>query len=360
MNINGREIGPGHPPYIIAEVSCNHGGMINRALQLIQAAKDCGADAVKFQAVTANTITLDCDRPEFKIERGPWAGRNLYDLYQQTQTPFGWFKYIKKQADDIGITWFASVFDKTAVDLMVSLDAPAIKIASFELVDLPLIWYAAATGKPMILSTGMASLEEIKDAIRTAVTAPDPTPRIAGMRWGEQESGIPRPALLHCISGYPTPAAEANLAAMVAMRSMLGCVTGISDHGGSEIPIAATALGANIIEKHFRLSSHPDTEDSPFSIDEEQFAYMVRSVRWTWEAMQPNRSVTEESSRPLRRSLFAVQDIKAGELFTKDNVRSIRPGHGLAPAELYRVLAKKASRDIERGEPMSLDMIDGR
>ena len=338
MNIAGREIGPGHPPYIIAEVSCNHGGMINRALQLIQAAKDCGADAVKFQCVTANTITLDCDRPEFKIERGPWAGRNLYDLYQQTQTPFGWFKYIKKQADDIGMTWFASVFDKTAVDLMVQLDAPAIKIASFELVDIPLIQYAAETGKPMILSTGMASYDEI----RAAVVASRKTDR----------------ALLHCVSGYPTPASEANLTCIPALRSMFGIPVGISDHGGPEIPIAATALGACIIEKHFRLIPHPDTEDSPFSLDENQFAAMVRSVRSTWDAIKPSLRKTEESSRPLRRSLFAVQDIKEGELFTEANVRSIRPGHGAAPAAIGQFIGKKAGRNIARGEPLAFNMID--
>ncbi len=309
-----------------------------RAIELIDAAKACGADAVKFQAVTAETITLDCDRPEFRIDAGPWAGWNLFELYEKTETPFDWFPYIKARADEIGMTWFASVFDRSAVDLMDRLNAPAIKIASFELVDIPLIKYAAETGRPMILSTGMAG----PLAIESALDATKPAPA----------------ALLHCVSAYPTPASEANLPRLATLRHHFREIpVGISDHGGSEIPIAATALGASIIEKHFRLRHHPDTEDSPFSLDEEQFAAMTRGVRNTWDAMQARHGTGEESSRPLRRSLFCVADIKEGDLFSETNVRSIRPGHGAPPASIDMFIGKRAARDIARGEPARLDMI---
>lgn len=343
MIINGRPIGEGHPPYIIAEVSCNHGGSLSRVCELIKHAHWCGADAVKFQCVEADTITIDCDRPEFTIQSGPWVGHNLYELYQRTQTPFQWFETIKQFADNYGITWFASVFDKTAVDLMVKLDAPALKIASFEIVDIPLVRYAMATGKPIILSTGMASFNEVRAAI-------------------PKDMLLDNLALLHCVSGYPTPPSEADLYRMNQIGGMFSGwgheqVRGISDHGGREIPIAATALGAHIIEKHFRLSWHPDTEDSPFSLDEKQFAMMVRDVRNTWLAIQPTTGAAEESSRPLRRSLFAVAPIKAGEVFTEMNVRSIRPGHGLPPAVIDQVIGKVATRDIERGEPLAWEMV---
>lgn len=348
MNIAGREIGPGHPPYIIAEISCNHGGSLSRATELIQRAKWAGADAVKFQAMTADTITIDCDRPEFTIKDGPWAGRKLYELYLRAETPFAWFPTLKEFADDIGITWFASVFDKRGVDFMVKMVAPAIKIASFELVDTPLIKYAVETGKPMILSTGMATYQEIWDAV-------------------PKDMDRNNLALLHCVSGYPTPASEANLTRINALKRMFRTdhVVGLSDHSiGPEIPIAAIALGADIIEKHFRLSHHPATEDAPFSLNEEQFVAMVQSVQRTWQAIQSGPSSSEESSRPIRRSLFAVENIKAGDLFradddlvTKANIRSIRPGHGAPPAAIDQFIGKHAARDIERGEPMTFDMI---
>lgn len=343
MNINGREIGAGHPPYVIAEISCNHGGSLRRALELIDAARGCGADAVKFQAYTADTITIDCDRPEFWIEEGTWAGKNLHDLYLAAQTPFEWFAEIKARAERVGIAWFASVFDNTAVDLMVKLDAPALKIASFEIIDIPLIRYAAATGKPLILSTGMASQEEIQTAIFNAYDA-----------------GGKDPALLHCISAYPTRPADARLDHMLYLQREMttAAAVGISDHStGPEIPIAATALGAAIIEKHFRLSFHPDTADAMVSLDEIDFAMMVRNVRFTWAAMQPSANDSEAGQRPLRRSLFAVADIRAGEVFTAANVRSIRPGHGLPPVMIDAIIGRCATRDILRGEPMTDEMI---
>lgn len=335
MNINGREIGPGQPPYIIAEISCNHGGKLSRALELIDAAKAIGADAVKFQAYQPETITLNSNRPEFFIQDGPWTGMRLWDLYKTTQTPFGWFPAIKAHAAKVGITWFASVFDNGAVDLMVELDAPAIKIASFEIVDIPLIAYAAATLKPLIISTGMASWAEATAA-----------------HWATSRAGGSY-IFLRCVSGYPTPAHETGL------PSYMFGVEGISDHTtGPEIPIAATALGACIIEKHFRLSWHPDTDDSAFSLDEVDFARMIRQVRNTWAAMQLSNKTSEAASRPLRRSLFAVRDIALGDRFTVDNVRSIRPGHGLSPVEIDKVIGKTAARHIERGEPIAWGMIE--
>lgn len=355
MNIAGREIGPGHPPYIIAEVSCNHGGELSRALELIDAAKACGADAVKFQCYTADTITIDCDREEFTVTIGPWKGRNLHELYRETQTPFDWFPEIKARAEKIGITWFASVFDRTAVDLMVKLGAPAIKIASLEIVDTPLIKYAAATGKPMIISTGVANDYDID--------------RASLAFWEEQV--VDNLVMLHCVSGYPTPPEEANLFRMVGMwRSDEDGPVGISDHSvGYEVPIAATALGACIIEKHFRLQEHPRTEDAPFSLDQYGFTSMTEMVRNTWAAMQPREVVpgygieisgwSEVPSWPLRRSLFAVRGIKKGEKFTSKNVRSIRPGHGLPPAAIDQIIGKCAARSIERGEPMAWDMVGG-
>lgn len=333
MNINGREIGPGQPPYIIAEASCNHGGSLQACFDLIRKAKESGADAIKFQAYTADTITLDSKRPEFTIDDGPWKGKRLHDLYRETETPFQWFPQIKKWADEAGITWFASCFDKTSVDLMVELGAPAIKIASFEIVDIPLIRYAAETGKPIILSTGMASDEEILPA------------------WQEVRKVHEDVALLHCVSGYPTPPEEANLR-MLMQGNLPSPYVGLSDHTiGDIVPIAATALGAQIIEKHFRLP-YLFSYDIDFSMTPFAFLQMTRAVRQAWAAMQPSVSAAEDAHRPYRRSLYAVQDIKAGEQFTEQNVRSIRPGAGMPPSELPEVLKRKAVTNIPRGEPL--------
>lgn len=336
MKIAGREIGSGHSPYIIAEVSCNHGGSLARAFELIEAAKECGADAVKFQCYNAETITLDCDRPEFQIAEGPWAGRNLHQLYTSVQTPFAWFPLLAAKAAEVGITWFASCFDPSSVDLMVQLGAPAIKIASFEIVDTPLIAYAAATHLPLIISTGMATLEEAQGAHWACVR---------GHGHGSNYM------FLHCISGYPTPVEECNL------QQMYG-VAGISDHTVErEVPIAATALGAAIIEKHMRIANHPKFEDAAFSLTEYEFSDMVSSVKRTWFAMQDTEKRSEEAQKPLRRSLFAVEPVKAGELFTEDNVRSIRPGAGLPPSMADQVIGRKAARDVERGEPIAWSML---
>lgn len=331
MKIGNREIGPGHPPYVIAEVSANHGGSLERALELIDAAATLRADAVKFQCYTPDSMTIDCDRPEFTIHGGLWDGMHLWDLYEEAQTPWEWFPLIKARADKRGIHWFASVFDKHSVDLMVELDAPALKIASFEITDIPLIKYAAATGKPLIVSTGMAQDGDVVAA------------------WN---AGSPNLMFLACTSGYPTPYED------IGLQNVWGR-SGISDHTiGPEVPIAATALGAAIIEKHFRLSFHPDTEDSAFSLDEVDFANMVRSIHNTWKAMQPRSFLSEESQRPLRRSLFVTAAMKAGDIFTSANLRAIRPSGGLPPKDIDAVLGLPATRSIARGEPLAWDMVD--
>lgn len=346
MIIAGREIGHGHPPYVVAEIGCNHGGSLPRALAMIDAAKECGADAVKWQCFTPDTITLDCDRPEFMINDGPWKGRRLYDLYRETATPLFWFPEIFEHARKKGITTFASVFDRSGVDFLERLGCPALKIASFEIVDIPLIRYAASTGKPLIISTGMASDEEISPAWREVRTAQK-------IHDGELANAI----LLHCVSGYPTPPSEANLAHLKWWLESGGSY-GISDHTlGPEIPIAATALGACIIEKHFRLSGAPNTEDSPFSMGEGAFKKMVKAIRNTWDALQPSTTESEAASRPLRRSLFAVADISAGQPFTAANVRSIRPGNGLPPALIDQIIGRHAARDIACGEPLAWELV---
>ncbi len=332
MKIGDREINFLHPPYIIAEASCNHGGDISRVFELIDAAKSCGADAIKFQCYTADTITLDSHRQEFMIKDGPWRGMRLYDLYKDTETPFWMFPRIKERALKVGIDWFASVFDRSAVDLMVKLDAPAMKIASFEITDVPLIRYAASFGKPLLISTGMATSEDRRRASDAAGTTPF--------------------MFLECTSGYPTPFDDVGLYAMWGTK-------GISDHTpGDVVPIAATALGTAVIEKHFRLFWHPDTEDSAFSLDETDFAIMVDRVHKCWTAMQGRSFKSEEGHRDLRRSLYVTADMKAGDRFSDENCRSIRPGGGLAPLHYWEVHGRPASRDIERGEPLAWDMIN--
>lgn len=343
MKIGTREIGPDYPPYIVAEVGANHGGSLSHALRLIELAKASGADAVKFQCYTADTITIDSDRPEFLLTEGPWKGRRLYDLYKQCETPFDWFPRIAEHAKHVGITWFASAFDESAVDVLDKLDCPAIKIASFELVDTPLIAYAANTGRPLILSTGMGTLQEIEQALVYAAR-------------GEAEDV----AILHCVSGYPTPVEEAGLMALTVLQRIYGneFPIGISDHTtGTEVPIAATAMGACMIEKHFKAEFGPWTADAMFSITPDSFRYMTYTVRDIWKAMNLDCPDTEAAQRPLRRSLYVVKDLAAGEAFTKENVRSIRPGAGMAPWRLADVLTRSATRAIARGTPLSDEML---
>lgn len=340
MKIGKREIGPGHPPYIVSEIGANHCGSLERCLATMDAAKRSGADAVKLQAYTADTITLECHRPEFWITDGPWKGMSLHTLYKKCETPFEWFPKIKAHAEKIGIDWFASCFDSSSVDMLEKLKCPAYKIASFEIVDLPLIRYAAYTSKPVILSTGMASSYEVCQALKAIVDV--------GAHGQE-------PVVLHCVSGYPAKASDYNLSRLKSYSSFYG----VSDHTlGLEVPIAATALGACMIEKHFRLEN-TTSEDAEFSLSPEAFARMVKAVYATWTAMQPGTSKSEAIHKPYRRSLFVVKAMKKGDVFNYENVRSIRPGHGLPPGIIDDVVGLKAIRDIERGEPLQKEMVDG-
>ena len=333
MIINDKEIKGGYPPYIVAEASCNHGGYLDNALSLIDAAKYAGADAVKFQAYTPDTITLNCNKPDFIIQEGLWKGRNLYELYGKTHTPFEWFPKLFKHAKKIGITLFASVFDRTSVDMLRKLDCPAYKIASMEIGDIPLIKYAALSNKPMIISTGMADFTEV----RAALEACDST----------------NVAFLHCTSEYPGTVEWADLSRMLLMKVFLGqdAVIGVSDHtppGSTIVPIAATTLCAAIIEKHLRLDD-VITEDAEFSITPESFKLMVNLTKVTNEAIRV-REFVSNPSRQMRRSLYAVADIKKGDSFSEDNIRSIRPGYGIAPKNLPRLLGRKADQNYRKGD----------
>lgn len=344
FRIENREIGPDTAPYIIAEMSGNHKGDLARALALIDAAKAAGADAVKIQTYTADTITIDHDGPEFRIGGGLWEGRTLHDLYREASTPWEWHPALFRRAREIGITLFSSPFDPTAVDLLDELGTPAFKIASFELVDLPLIRYAARTGKPMILSTGMATAEEIGEAVAAV-----------------RETGDNPLLLLHCTSGYPTPVAESDLRTIPDLAERFDCLVGLSDHSeGVVVPIAAVALGAVAIEKHFTLARADGGVDSAFSLEAEELADLVRVCGATHAALgQADYGVkpSEGGGRDFRRSLYVVADIPAGTRLTERNIRSIRPGLGLLPKHYPAVLGRIAARDLKRGEPLAWEML---
>jgi pseudaminic acid synthase len=345
ITIAGRRIGPGHPPYVIAEMSGNHNGDINRAIALLEAAKKAGADAVKLQTYTADTITIDHDGPEFRIEGGLWDGETLYKLYEKAHTPWVWHPALFDRARALGLTIFSSPFDFTAIDFLEKLNAPAYKIASFEIVDLPLIQRAAKTGKPLIMSTGIASLGEIGEAVETA--------RAAGCR---------EIALLHCTSGYPTPPEESNLRTIPHLAEAFGAVAGLSDHTpGTAVPVAAVALGASVIEKHFTLRRADGGPDSAFSLEPEELTDLVVNCRTAWTALGKvnyELEASEKGSKIFRRSLYAVKDIPAGATLTADNVRSIRPGHGLPPKHLPDVLGRRAGRAIARGTPLAWSLLE--
>lgn len=344
MSIDGRSIGPDEPPYVIAELSGNHNGDIQRAFAIMEAARNAGADAVKLQTYTADTITIDCDRREFQVTEGLWAGRTLHELYQEAATPWDWHEALFAKGRELGITVFSSPFDPTAVDFLASLGAPAYKIAPFEIVDLQLVRQAAATGKPLIMSTGMASLEEIHEAVEAA--------RNAGCR---------ELALLHCISGYPTPEEESNLATIPDLAAHFDCVIGLSDHTlGTAVPVAGVALGAAIVEKHVTLARADGGVDSAFSLEPDELARLVEDARVAQRAIGRagyERRASEEGNIQFRRSLFAVSDIAAGETITTDHIRSIRPGHGLPPKYLPEVIGRQAKFDIPRGMPLSWNLI---
>lgn len=335
--INGRPIGPNHPPYIIAELSANHNGSLERALATIDAAQRCGADAIKLQTYTADTLTIDCDAPDFIIRGGLWDGYKLYDLYRWAQTPFEWHREMFDHARKRGITIFSTPFDETAVDLLESLNAPAYKIASFEVADLPLIRYAASTGKPMILSTGVASESDIEDAVAAA-----------------RDAGCKSLVLLHCISSYPAPMEQANLRQMQALAARFGAVPGLSDHTlGTTASVAAIALGACVIEKHFTLSRADKGPDSEFSLEPTDLERLCRDGKDAWRALGQagyERQKAEEGSKVFRRSVYFVRDLPAGAVVGAQDVRRIRPGMGLAPKHLDQIIGKTLGHAVTRGK----------
>lgn len=344
IEIAGRKIGPEHSPYVICELSGNHNGSLERCLAMVDAAADTGCDAIKIQTYTADTITLDVDRPEFKIHGGLWDGRTLYELYEEAHTPFEWHAAIFERAKQRGVTIFSSPFDETAVDLLDSLGAPAFKIASFEAVDLPLIKYAAAKGKPLIISTGMANLQEMQTALDTA-----------------REAGAPGVLLLHCVSSYPATFGDANVRTVPDMAARFGCPIGLSDHTpGTAASVAAVSLGACVIEKHFTLARADGGPDAAFSLEPIEFKALVDDTKNAWAALgAAHYDVlgSEQGSLLFRRSLYVTADIKAGETLSRANIRSVRPGNGLPPGELDNVLGKTATRDIARGEPLDWSMV---
>lgn len=344
MKINNRKIGLDHPPYIIAELSANHNGSMETALGIIKQAKLCGADAVKLQTYKADTITLNSQNEEFMIRGGLWDGQSLYELYEKAHLPWDWHKPLFDYARELGITIFSSPFDNTAVDLLEDLNTPAYKIASFEAVDLPLIKYVASTGKPMIISTGMADAEEIQEAIDAA-----------------RSGGCKQLAILHCVSGYPAPAGDYNLRTIPNMMERFGLVTGLSDHTlDNTTAIASVVLGASIIEKHFTLDRNGGGPDDSFSLEPKDLTALCRDSKTVWQALGKvdyGRKASEQGNIKFRRSLYFVKDLKAGDIITEDAVRSVRPGFGLAPKFYDYVIGQKVSVDIQKNTAVSLDKI---
>jgi pseudaminic acid synthase len=344
IKIAGRPIGAAYSPYVIAELSANHNGKLETALRIIEEAKKAGADAVKLQTYKPDTITLNCDSEDFKIKGGLWDGRTLYDLYEEAHMPWDWHKPLFDRARELGITIFSSPFDNTAIDLLEDLNAPAYKIASFEAVDLPLIKYAASTGKPMIISTGMADAEEIAEAIEAA-----------------REGGCKELAVLHCVSGYPAPAEDYNLRTILDMIERFGLVTGLSDHTlDNTTAIASVALGASIIEKHFTLDRSGGGPDDSFSLEPAELVALCQGAKTAWSALgrvDYGRKSSEQGNVKFRRSLYFVKDMKAGEVITPDCVRSVRPGFGSPPKDYELFLGRKINRPIHKGAAVSWNLI---
>lgn len=344
ISIAGRRIAADAPPYIIAELSANHNGKLETALRIIEEAKRAGAEAVKLQTYTADTITLNCDSEEFQIHGGLWDGKTLYQLYQEAHMPWEWHKPLFEYARKLGITIFSSPFDNTAVDLLEDLNTPAYKIASFEAVDLPLIKYAASTGKPMIISTGMADAEEIQEAINAA-----------------REGGCNELAILHCVSGYPAPAEDYNLRTIPDMMQRFGLVTGLSDHTlDNTTAVASVALGASIIEKHFTLNRNGGGPDDSFSLEPPELAALCISSRTAWQAagqVDYGRKSSEIGNVQFRRSLYFVKAGRKGETITKDMIKSVRPGYGAHPKFYDILIDTKLSRDVQPNTPVLLSDI---
>ncbi|MEE0959119.1 MAG: pseudaminic acid synthase [Lachnospiraceae bacterium] len=345
IQLNNHIIGDNNPTYIIAEMSANHAGSINRAKEIIHAAKESGADCIKIQTYTPDTLTIDCDNEYFNVKNGTWGGEKLYDLYKKAYTPWEWQGELKEEAENIGLDFLSTPFDKTAVDFLEDLGIEFYKIASFELVDLPLIKYVASKGKPIIMSTGMGTLGEIEDAVNTI-----------------KQTENNQFALLKCSSAYPAISSNMNLNTMINMKQTFEVPIGLSDHSmGSIGAVTAVAMGANIIEKHFCISRKIENPDASFSMEPEEFSHMVEDIRNVEKAKGIIRyGATEEESSSIvfRRSIFCVEDIKKGELITDRNVRIIRPGYGMKPKYINDILGKHASCDIKRGTPMSIGLIE--
>lgn len=346
IHIAGRTVGEGSPPYVVAEMSGNHNRKIERAFEIFDQAKKAGADAVKIQTYRPDTITIDHSAPEFFVDGGLWGGRRLYDLYEEAHTPWDWHRPLFDYARKIGLTLFSSPFDFTAVDLLESLGTPAYKIASPELIDLALIRRVGATGKPVILSTGMATLEEIEEAIDAA--------RSAGA------GGV---VVLHCTSSYPTQPEDANLSTIQDIKKRFGVVAGLSDHTeGHLVSALAVSLGADMIEKHFTLSRADGGVDSAFSLEPQELSGLVQAVSVAHKSVGTHAYTPVDAEKSVlrnRRSLYVVEPVRVGEQFTEKNIRSIRPGNGLKPKFIDQVLGKTATRDISFGEPLDATMVSG-
>jgi len=345
VEIAGRRIGPGMPPYVIAEISGNHNQEIARAFAIMEAAARAGAEAIKLQTYTPDTLTIDCDRPDFVIQTGLWAGRKLYDLYGEAYTPWEWHEALFAKGRELGLSVFSTPFDETAVDFLEGLNAPAYKIASFELVHMPLLRKVAATGKPVILSTGMADLAEIAEAVETL-----------------SDAGCRELILLHCISAYPAPASDANLRTIADLAQKFSLPVGLSDHTlGVGVPIAAVALGAAAIEKHVTLARADGGPDATFSLEPEELATLVGGARVAWEAIGTanyERAASEADNSIFRRSIYAVRDIAAGEALSAQSIRVIRPGNGLAPRHFDQLIGRRARVAIARGTALRWDLVE--
>jgi N-acetylneuraminate synthase len=346
FDINGRSIGPGRPAYIVAEMSANHGQDYEQAVRILETAKQAGADAVKLQTYTPNTLTIDCDNEYFRITGTLWEGRTLFDLYSEAYTPWDWQPRLKAVADRLGLDLFSTPFDESAVDFLEAMQVPAYKIASFENVDLPLLRRVAGTGKPIIMSTGLATLAELDEAVRTI-----------------RDAGGSQLALLKCTSAYPAPPKEMNLRTIPHMAEAFGVPVGLSDHTlGIAVPVAAVALGACIIEKHLTLSRAMPGPDSAFSLEPQEFKAMVEAIRTAEKALGAvhyGGGKEEAKSRVFRRSLFVVRDLRAGDELSEENVRSIRPGYGLPPKYLKDVLGCRVAKDVPRGTPVDWSILRG-
>ncbi|WFE72441.1 pseudaminic acid synthase [Halomonas sp. M1] len=344
IKIAGRRIAADQPPYVIAELSANHNGKLETAMRIIEEAAKAGADAVKLQTYRPDTITLNCNSDDFKIKGGLWDGRTLYELYEEAHMPWDWHKPLFEYAQELGVTIFSSPFDSTAVDMLEELGAPAYKIASFEAIDLPLIEYVARTGKPMIISTGMANAEEIQQAIDAAKGA-----------------GCKELAILHCVSGYPAPPEDYNLKTIPDMVKSFGLVTGLSDHTvDNTTAITSVALGASLIEKHFTLNRNGGGPDDSFSLEPAELAALCRDTKTAWQALGSvdyGRKSSEQGNVQFRRSLYFVKDLKAGDIITEDSIRSVRPGYGLPPKYLHSLIGKKVSCDVELNTPVKASSI---